>query len=56
SPILNRSIALAVVKGGLNKMGQNVTIPLASGKQIAAKIASPVFYDTEGVRRGGEGS
>ncbi|MGE8474061.1 MAG: glycine cleavage T C-terminal barrel domain-containing protein, partial [Paraburkholderia hospita] len=51
SPILNRSIALAVVKGGLNKMGQNVTIPLASGKQIAAKIASPVFYDTEGVRQ-----
>ena len=51
SPILNRSIALAVVKGGLNKMGQNVTIPLSSGKQIAAKIASPVFYDTEGVRQ-----
>jgi len=51
SPILNRSIALAVVKGGLNKMGQNVTIPLVSGKQIAAKIASPVFYDTEGVRQ-----
>ncbi|MEM5387392.1 sarcosine oxidase subunit alpha family protein [Paraburkholderia phymatum] len=51
SPILNRSIALAVVKGGLNKMGQSVTIPLSSGKQIAAKIASPVFYDTEGVRQ-----
>jgi sarcosine oxidase subunit alpha len=28
-----------------------VTIPLASGKQIAAKIASPVFYDTAGVRQ-----
>ncbi|MPW20361.1 sarcosine oxidase subunit alpha family protein [Paraburkholderia sp. CNPSo 3157] len=51
SPILKRSIALAVVKGGLNKMGQSVTIPLSSGKQIAAKIASPVFYDTEGVRQ-----
>ncbi|WP_233849417.1 sarcosine oxidase subunit alpha family protein [Paraburkholderia sp. HD33-4] len=51
SPILKRSIALAVVKGGLNRMGQSVTIPLASGKQIGAKIASPVFYDTEGVRQ-----
>jgi sarcosine oxidase subunit alpha len=51
SPILKRSIALAVIKGGLDKMGQSVTIPLASGKQIAAKIASPVFYDTEGVRQ-----
>ncbi|MGF6598074.1 sarcosine oxidase subunit alpha [Paraburkholderia sp. GAS448] len=51
SPILRRSIALAVVKGGLGKMGENVTIPLANGKQIAAKISSPVFYDTEGVRQ-----
>jgi sarcosine oxidase subunit alpha len=51
SPILKRSIALAVIKGGLGKMGENVTIPLANGKQIAARIASPVFYDTEGVRQ-----
>ncbi|MEW6339874.1 MAG: sarcosine oxidase subunit alpha family protein [Pseudomonadota bacterium] len=51
SPILKRSIALAVIKGGLDKMGESVTIPLADGKQIAAKIASPVFYDTEGVRQ-----
>jgi sarcosine oxidase subunit alpha len=51
SPILKRSIALAVVKGGLDKIGEPVTIPLANGKQIAAKIASPVFYDTEGVRQ-----
>ncbi|MGF6753262.1 sarcosine oxidase subunit alpha family protein [Paraburkholderia sp. GAS42] len=51
SPILKRSIALAVVKGGLDKMGQDVTIPLAGGKQVNAKIASPVFYDPEGVRQ-----
>ena len=51
SPILKRSIALAVIRGGLGKMGENVTIPLANGKQIAARIASPVFYDTEGVRQ-----
>jgi len=51
SPILKRSIALAVVKGGLDKMGQTVTIPLASGKQVTARMTSPVFYDTEGVRQ-----
>ncbi|MGF6732384.1 glycine cleavage system aminomethyltransferase T [Paraburkholderia youngii] len=51
SPILQRSIAMAVVKGGLDKIGTTVTIPLASGKQIAAKIASPVFYDSEGARQ-----
>jgi sarcosine oxidase, subunit alpha len=51
SPILKRSIAMAVIKGGLDKMGQNITIPLANGKQVTAKITSPVFYDTEGVRQ-----
>ena len=51
SPILKRSIAMAVVKGGLDKMGETVTIPLASGKQIAARITSSVFYDSEGARQ-----
>ncbi len=51
SPILQRSIALAVVKGGLGKMGESVVIPLANGRRVTAKIASPVFYDTEGVRQ-----
>ncbi len=51
SPILKRSIALAVVKGGLNKMGESVAIPLANGRRVTAKISSPVFYDTEGVRQ-----
>ncbi|BDB29855.1 sarcosine oxidase subunit alpha family protein (plasmid) [Cupriavidus sp. P-10] len=51
SPILQRSIALAVVKGGLGKMGESVAIPLAEGRRVSAKISSPVFYDTEGVRQ-----
>jgi sarcosine oxidase subunit alpha len=51
SPILKRSIAMAVVKGGLDKIGETVTIPLSSGKQIAAKITSSVFYDSEGARQ-----
>ncbi|CAG9212689.1 Sarcosine oxidase subunit alpha [Paraburkholderia tropica] len=51
SPILERSIALAVVKGGLDKMGERVVIPLADGRRVGAKIVSPVFYDIEGVRQ-----
>jgi sarcosine oxidase, subunit alpha len=50
SPVLKRSIALAVVKGGLGKMGQKVTIDL-NGRTVDATISSPVFYDTEGVRQ-----
>jgi sarcosine oxidase subunit alpha len=51
SPILKRSIAMAVVKGGLDKIGETVTIPLASGRQIAARVTSSVFYDSEGARQ-----
>ncbi|WP_028223718.1 glycine cleavage T C-terminal barrel domain-containing protein, partial [Paraburkholderia oxyphila] len=51
SPILDRSIALAVVKGGLNKTGEYVAISLADGRRVKAKITSPIFYDTEGVRQ-----
>ncbi|WP_213302103.1 sarcosine oxidase subunit alpha family protein [Paraburkholderia sacchari] len=51
SPILDRSIALAVVKGGHNKTGEYVCISMADGRRVKAKIASPIFYDTEGVRQ-----
>jgi len=51
SPILQRSIALAVVKGGLDRMGERVAIPLADGRRIAATIANTVFYDKEGARQ-----
>jgi sarcosine oxidase subunit alpha len=51
SPVLKRSIALAVIKGGLDKVGESVTIPLAGGRQMAAKITSSVFYDSEGARQ-----
>jgi sarcosine oxidase subunit alpha len=50
SPVLKRSIALAVVKGGLGKVGQKVAVDL-NGRAVEATISSPVFYDTEGVRQ-----
>ena len=50
SACLGHSIALAVVKGGLNRLGQIVYCPLADGRIIAAEIVSSVFYDPKGER------
>jgi len=50
SPILDRSIALALVKGGIGKMGEAISVDV-EGKPVAATIASPVFYDPEGARQ-----
>ena len=49
---LNRSIAMAVVKGGQARMGEKVYISLKDGKNpVSAVISSPVFYDPEGARQ-----
>jgi sarcosine oxidase subunit alpha len=48
---LGHSIALAVVKGGLDRMGETVHCPLADGRTVAAKIVSSVFYDPQGERQ-----
>ncbi len=51
SPNCGRSIAMALVKGGLARKGQTLYAPLEGGKTIACKIAeSPVFFDPEGER------
>jgi sarcosine oxidase subunit alpha len=51
SPVLGRSIALALVKGGLTRMGETVAVALPGGKFASAVIASPVFFDAEGARQ-----
>ena len=51
SPTLNRSIALALVEDGRDRIGEDVVISLASGKYIAATLCNPVFYDREGTRQ-----
>jgi len=51
SPILRRSIAMAVVKGGHSMTGQDVYVPLPDGRTVKAEITSPVFYDKEGTRQ-----
>ncbi len=51
SPILQRSIAMAVVKGGLDRIGQRVFVSMSATRCVEAEICSPVFYDAEGVRQ-----
>jgi sarcosine oxidase subunit alpha len=52
SPTLNRSIAMALIESGAERIGQTLTFPLAA-KVVRAKVVSPVFYDKEGARQNG---
>jgi len=51
SSSLGHSFALAVVKGGLKRMGERVFAPLADGTVIEAEICSSVFIDPKGERQ-----
>lgn len=53
SASLGRSIALAVVRGGDQHLGDVVFAPLKN-TTLAAKIVSPIFYDIDGERSDGE--
>ncbi len=49
SPNLKKSIALGVVKGGKNMIGQKLIIPMEN-KNINVTVADPVFLDKENKR------
>ncbi len=49
SPNLEKSIALGVVKGGKNMIGQKLIIPMEN-KQINVTVTDPVFLDKENKR------
>jgi sarcosine oxidase, subunit alpha len=49
SATLGRSIAMALVSGGQDKMGDTLHIPMP-GKTHTAKVSGMVFYDAEGAR------
>ncbi len=53
SPSLDRSIALALVAGGLDRMGDTVTIALHGGGGCRAVVTDPVFLDKKGERLNG---
>ena len=49
SPNLRRSIAMALVKGGLNRKGSTLYAITAKGT-VPLKVRSPVFFDPKGER------
>jgi sarcosine oxidase subunit alpha len=49
SEALGRSIALALVEGGRDRIGQTLHIPMPSGA-VAATVVAPAFYDAAGER------
>jgi len=52
SATLGRSIAMALVQGGFERMEQTLHVPMP-GRTIAAKVVKPMFYDAEGSRLNG---
>jgi sarcosine oxidase subunit alpha len=50
SPILGRSIALAMIADGQKRMGETVRLPLLDGRVVEADLVDPRFYDKEGKR------
>ena len=51
SPTLGHSIAMAMLKGGQNRHGESVYLPLSDGRTVKATICSPVFYDPKSERQ-----
>ncbi len=52
SATLGRSIAMALVQGGRDRMGETLFVPMP-GRTIAVKVSGTVFYDPEGSRLNG---
>lgn len=52
SAALQSTFALALIKGGRDRIGERVLAPLG-GRTVEAVITEPVFYDKEGARRDG---
>ncbi len=51
SACLEHSIAMGFVRGGLDRMGENVYYPQPDGSVIEAKICNPIFLDPKGERQ-----
>ncbi len=53
SPNVGRSIAMAAIANGLQRMGETIDIALMDGNHQKATICSPVFFDEKGERSRG---
>ncbi|MBT4890182.1 MAG: hypothetical protein HON65_11585, partial [Rhodospirillales bacterium] len=45
-----RSIALALVRDGRNRMGETLHVPMMDGKVMRVTVTDTVFFDKEGER------
>ncbi|GAB3296920.1 glycine cleavage T C-terminal barrel domain-containing protein [Parasphingorhabdus pacifica] len=52
SAALDRTFALALVRGGRHRVGEVLHAPV-DGRDIEVEVTKPVFYDEEGARRDG---
>ena len=52
SATLGRSIAMAMIRGGRNRMGQTLYAPMPDNN-IEVTVTEPVFFDPEGERLNG---
>jgi sarcosine oxidase subunit alpha len=51
SPTLERSIALALIKGGSSRIGERVNISMPNGLTVVATITNTVFLDPKAERQ-----
>lgn len=48
SPTLKKGIAMGLIKGGLERIGDVVEFTTITGGTVKAKVVDPVFYDKDG--------
>jgi sarcosine oxidase subunit alpha len=53
SAALDRTFALALVRGGRDRIGERLYAPLDDGRVVPVTVVGPVLYDPEGTRRDG---
>lgn len=51
SPTLKRGIAMGLITGGMDRMGDVVEFNTVAGGTVKAKVVDPVFYDKEGAKQ-----
>jgi sarcosine oxidase subunit alpha len=51
SPTLGRGIAMGLIVGGMDRLGDVVAFNTLGGGTVAARVVDPVFYDKEGTRQ-----
>ncbi len=51
SPTLGRGICMGLIRGGLDRIGEEVEFNTTSGGTVKARVVDPVFYDKDGEKQ-----